>query len=112
VVVCVSRTDSFKSRQLLRQQKLVFFIQNRSKAREGFWDKAASPHETEFTGEMFGGAPLWIQSHAGKGTRDGRRHAQLSRPFGTLHFRNRFPALKRRAILAKSLRDSLYRSKT
>ena len=36
------------------------------------------------------------------------RRAQLSRPFGTLHCRYAFPALKRRAILKKSLRDSLF----
>src|SRR6266566_1002573 len=42
-----------------------------------------------------------------KSRRDGRRQAELSRPFGTLHCCYAFPALKRRAILEKSLRDSL-----
>src|SRR5436309_12810123 len=41
-----------------------------------------------------------------KSRRDGRRHDELSRRCGTLHRRYAFPALKRRAILDKSLRDS------
>src|SRR5437870_12707842 len=42
-----------------------------------------------------------------KSRRDGRRHAELSRPFWTLQSRYAFPALKRR-ILETSLRDSLF----
>src|SRR5438128_12038233 len=43
---------------------------------------------------------------AGLSRRDDRSHAQLSRPYGTLTCCNSFPALKRRAIIEKSLRDS------